>query len=43
VATDRALAKGVNVTGGRVVYEAVAEAHGLDHTPLEAVLPSVPA
>ena len=34
VAADPALAKGVNVLGGRVTYEAVAEAHGLDYTPL---------
>ena len=36
---DRALARGVNVVEGRVTYEAVAEAHGLEHTPLEDVLP----
>ena len=29
VAADAALARGVNVTGGRVVHRAVAEAHGL--------------
>jgi alanine dehydrogenase len=34
VAADSALAKGVNVVGGNVTYEAVAEAHGLDYTPL---------
>jgi alanine dehydrogenase len=39
VAADPALAKGVNVIEGKVTYEAVAEAHGLDYTPLEAVLP----
>jgi alanine dehydrogenase len=39
VAGDQALAKGVNVIEGKVTYEAVAEAHGLDYTPLEAVLP----
>jgi alanine dehydrogenase len=39
VAQDPALAKGVNVLEGRVTYEAVAEAHGLDFTPLEDVLP----
>jgi alanine dehydrogenase len=38
VARDPALAKGVNVLGGRVTYEAVAEAHDLDFTPLEAAL-----
>ncbi|MBA2740397.1 MAG: alanine dehydrogenase [Actinobacteria bacterium] len=31
---DPALAQGVNVVGGRVTYEAVAEAHGLPYTPL---------
>jgi alanine dehydrogenase len=39
VAADPALAKGVNVIEGKVTYEAVADAHGLDSTPLEAVLP----
>jgi alanine dehydrogenase len=36
---DPALARGVNVLEGHVTYEAVAEAHGLDFTPLEDVLP----
>jgi alanine dehydrogenase len=39
VALDRTLARGVNVLGGKVTYEAVAEAHGLDYVPLEDVLP----
>jgi alanine dehydrogenase len=39
VARDPALAKGVNVLDGKVTYEAVAEAHSLDYTPLEDVLP----
>jgi alanine dehydrogenase len=39
VGRDPALARGVNVLDGRITYEAVAEAHGLDYTPLEAVLP----
>jgi alanine dehydrogenase len=39
VARDRALARGVNVLDGKVTYEAVAEAHGLDYSPLEDVLP----
>ena len=34
VAADPALAKGVNVLAGKVTYEAVAEAHGLEYTPL---------
>jgi alanine dehydrogenase len=43
VAEDSALAKGVNVIDGKIVYQAVAEAHGLPHTPLEDVLPAVAA
>ncbi|HET7568318.1 MAG TPA: alanine dehydrogenase, partial [Gaiellaceae bacterium] len=39
VARDRSLARGVNVLDGRIVYAAVAEAHGLEFTPLEDVLP----
>ena len=39
VQRDPALARGVNVLDGRVTYEAVAEAHGLDYAPLEDVLP----
>ncbi len=42
VARDRALARGVNVLDGKVTYEAVAEAHGLDYQPLEDVLPLSP-
>ena len=42
VARDRALARGVNVLDGKVTYEAVAEAHGLDFHPLEDVLPLSP-
>ncbi|MFN8222485.1 MAG: alanine dehydrogenase [Gaiellales bacterium] len=40
VAADPALAKGVNVAAGKITYEAVAEAHGLDWAPLSDVLPS---
>jgi alanine dehydrogenase len=39
VARDRALARGVNVLDGKITYEAVADAHGLDYQPLEDVLP----
>ena len=39
VARDPALARGVNVLDGKVTYEAVADAHGLDYEPLEDVLP----
>jgi alanine dehydrogenase len=35
---DPALARGVNVVGGRITYEAVAEAHGLEYTPLDDAL-----
>jgi alanine dehydrogenase len=38
IAQDPALARGVNVIDGKITYEAVAEAHGLDFTPLEDVL-----
>jgi len=38
VLQDNALAKGVNVLHGKVVYEAVAEATNLKYTPLEEVL-----
>jgi alanine dehydrogenase len=41
VARDRALARGVNVLGRAITYEAVAEAHGLAYRPLEEVLPPV--
>ena len=43
IADDPALAKGVNVVSGRIVYEAVADAHGMPFTPLEDVLPAVAA
>jgi alanine dehydrogenase len=42
VGRDLALARGVNVVGGRVTYEAVADAHGLDYHPLEETLPLSP-
>ena len=38
VAEDPALARGVNVLAGKVTYAAVAEAHGLAHTPLQDAL-----
>jgi alanine dehydrogenase len=38
VRDDPALAKGVNVYEGRIVYEPVAEAHGLEATPLAELL-----
>lgn len=41
LARDPGLARGVNTLGGRVTYAAVAEAHGLDFTPLEDVLQAV--
>ena len=42
VARDLALARGVNVLDGKITYEAVAEAHGLDYSPLDDVLPLTP-
>ena len=42
VARDPALARGVNVLDGKVTYEAVADAHGLDYRPLDDVLPLSP-
>ena len=38
VRDDPALAEGVNVVAGQVVYEPVADAHGLPFTPLESLL-----
>ena len=43
VARDKALALGVNVLDGKITYAPVAEAHGLEYTPLEDVLPLAPA
>jgi len=38
VGSDAELARGVNVIGGLVTYEAVADAHGLEYTPLDDAL-----
>jgi alanine dehydrogenase len=38
IRADPELAAGVNVMGGRITYEAVAEAHNLDYTPLDDAL-----
>lgn len=38
VRADHALGEGVNVADGRVVYKPVADAHGLEYTPLEMLL-----
>jgi alanine dehydrogenase len=35
---DRALALGLNVIGGKCTYPGVAEAFGMDYTPVENVL-----
>lgn len=43
VSADPALARGVNVLDGKITYEAVAEAHGLEYTSLDDVLPLTPA
>ncbi len=40
VTRDRSLARGVNVLGGSVTYQAVADAHGLDYRPLDELLPA---
>jgi alanine dehydrogenase len=42
VARDPALARGVNVLDGKITYSAVAEAHELEYTPLEELLPLSP-
>jgi alanine dehydrogenase len=39
IARSPALARGVNVFEGKLTYEAVAEAHGFDYSPLDEVLP----
>jgi alanine dehydrogenase len=38
VGADPSLARGVNVVGGKITYAAVAEAHGLEYTPLADAL-----
>ena len=38
VLDDAALAKGVNVLDGQITYAPVAEAHGLEYTPLDSLL-----
>jgi alanine dehydrogenase len=42
VARDHALARGVNVVDGKLTYEAVADAHGLEYSPLEQAFPLEP-
>jgi alanine dehydrogenase len=42
VVRDPSLARGVNVLDGKITYEAVAEAHELEYTPLEELLPLSP-
>jgi alanine dehydrogenase len=42
VTSDPSLGRGVNVLDGKITYEAVAEAHGLDYTPLADLLPLAP-
>jgi alanine dehydrogenase len=42
IARDRALVRGINVVDGKLTYEAVADAHGLEFTPLEQVFPLEP-
>jgi alanine dehydrogenase len=38
VKDDAALAKGVNVLDGKIVYKEVADVHGMEYTPLESLL-----
>lgn len=38
VADDAALAKGLNVIDGKIVYKSVADAHGMNYTPLEKLI-----
>jgi len=38
IADDPPLARGVNTFKGALVYEPVAEAHGLDYTPLDDLI-----
>jgi alanine dehydrogenase len=40
IADDPALAKGVNVIEGKITYLAVADAHGLPHTPTADIVPA---
>jgi alanine dehydrogenase len=42
IARDPALARGVNTMNGKLTYAAVAEAHELDYSPLEALIPLEP-
>jgi alanine dehydrogenase len=42
VREDPALARGVNVFGGRVTNDAVAEAHGIEAAPLSSMIPGAP-
>jgi alanine dehydrogenase len=42
VARDPELAHGINVLDGKITYEAVADAHGLEYHPLDDVLPLSP-
>lgn len=40
IARNRALARGVNTYAGCVTHPGVAEAHGLEHVPIDRLLPS---
>jgi alanine dehydrogenase len=42
LARDPALARGVNAMDGKLTYEAVAEAHGLEYSPLDELRPLEP-
>jgi len=38
VKDDASLAKGLNVLDGKITYKAVADAHGMNYTPLEKLI-----
>jgi alanine dehydrogenase len=42
VGRDPSLGHGVNVLDGKITHEAVAEAHSVEYTPLEDILPLAP-
>jgi alanine dehydrogenase len=42
IAADPALARGINAMEGKLTYEAVADAHGLDYSPLADLVPLEP-
>jgi alanine dehydrogenase len=43
IRSNAEVARGVNTVGGKLTYEAVAEAHGMEYTPLDDALAAVVA